>query len=433
MRLQHRIQELGGAAEEARDSGRGSDDSEGSISWAAVSMGEFNQLEGRCTAADDRVKELEAYIKEQSSKPTSPALEQLQECEKQVAILQQALGTSRSEVQQATAELHALRFHHTHKVLFWEHGAGRLLAMAEQFFGQSGLRGLALSCSTKGGDDEDNEGHFAKSAKKVLVSLSPGNDGGGDVETVQRQLKDLLKNGPKDRSKRQKAKEDADEEKGEVKAEVKPSSGLSSGKTSRETSPGRSGGSSGCLQVLKDGLKAQPGGGIECGSPRAAAGEEVPMMAETARVAHFVAQLANDLRTLLASSQQASAPPSRVASAPSAARSSQESSTAFASGAAPGAPNGDTAAADQERAERLRRILEGMVPARRGAAQSIVSVERALRCLERDLRQRCAELLGSEELAVLPDDSQQEGQDESQEASGSPREEQDLEATVEAE
>ncbi|CAE8640183.1 unnamed protein product, partial [Polarella glacialis] len=77
----------------------------------------------------------------------------------------------------------------------------------------------------------------------------------------------------------------------------------------------------------------------------------------------------------------------------------------------------------------------GMVPARRGAAQSIVSVERALRCLERDLRQRCAELLGSEELAVLPDDSQQEGQDESQEASGSPREdkEQDLEATVEAE
>ncbi|CAE7237537.1 unnamed protein product [Symbiodinium microadriaticum] len=60
-----------------------------------------------------------------------------------------------------------------------------------------------------------------------------------------------------------------------------------------------------------------------------------------------------------------------------------------------------------ERAEMLRRTIEDLAPARRGATERILAAERALRCLERDLRARCQELLGVEELSV-PDGIEQE-------------------------
>eukprot|EP00933_Yihiella_yeosuensis_P024097 TRINITY_DN18689_c0_g1_i1.p1 TRINITY_DN18689_c0_g1~~TRINITY_DN18689_c0_g1_i1.p1 ORF type:complete len:373 (-),score=98.73 TRINITY_DN18689_c0_g1_i1:34-1032(-) len=250
--------------------------------------------------------------------------------------------------------------------------------MAEQFFGpRHGLRG----------EEEEKDGRFSKTATKMLVTLSPPGEGNGDVGSLQRMLKDALKNGSKEKaSKRspQKTKEDEKDEKDE-KAAVKTSESTGEiASPSRETSPGRSC-ASGQLQVV--------GGPCCADNPDAADTEEAMTMAETARVAHFVSQLANDLRQLLSLSHQAVAPP---------ITSTADNKAADSAGAA-GSPSKLLQASAQgfhpiaERGERLRRIVEGLAPARRGAAEQIMAAERELRCLDKDLRLRCQDLIGCDE------------------------------------
>eukprot|EP00440_Ansanella_granifera_P015163 gb/GFBE01016480.1/.p1 GENE.gb/GFBE01016480.1/~~gb/GFBE01016480.1/.p1 ORF type:complete len:864 (+),score=212.45 gb/GFBE01016480.1/:1-2592(+) len=444
LRLKHRIRELGGGDEAfSLDAGHqlhAESDGKKMAPWAeVVGMDEHRELQKRCNSAEDRIKELEQYIKANSgSDAVSSAAEP--ERDEQVNGLQQTVQTLCQQLQQAASELHALRFHHQHKVLFWEQGARRLLAMTEQFFGQNGLRGLPLgggSC-TGSGDEEENGGRFGKTATKVHVTLSPSNDkDGSDVGSLQRLLKDALKNGPKDkgakRSLQMPKEEDREEREERPESEsarkvaaVASDSIPSSVGTSRETSPsGRA--AAGCQVIRDTGLKPQSGGDAVASS---AASEEAPAMSETARVAHFMAQLATDLRHLLGASQQAVVPqsaglPGLQAAAPAAmqAAAGEQANARPAAGAmAEGGQkselcgkqisgllaqltgkSADPAAAmvtAAARAERLHRIVEGLAPARKGAAQHIVAVERALRCLDRDLRGHCQAMLGSEELGA---------------------------------
>eukprot|EP00930_Biecheleria_cincta_P029184 TRINITY_DN20310_c0_g1_i1.p1 TRINITY_DN20310_c0_g1~~TRINITY_DN20310_c0_g1_i1.p1 ORF type:complete len:208 (-),score=56.14 TRINITY_DN20310_c0_g1_i1:594-1217(-) len=121
--------------------------------------------------------------------------------------------------------------------------------------------------------------------------------------------------------------------------------------------------------------------------------DEAPAMAETARVAHFMAQLATGLKQLLMASQQLVAPPAPWSP-----------STQATTGTLPGetcpSPASRNESASALQAEKLRAIAGSLAPAKRCAAQHIVAVEKALRSMEREIRGRCQELLGSEELAL---------------------------------
>eukprot|EP00931_Biecheleriopsis_adriatica_P059380 TRINITY_DN35527_c0_g1_i1.p1 TRINITY_DN35527_c0_g1~~TRINITY_DN35527_c0_g1_i1.p1 ORF type:complete len:761 (-),score=216.23 TRINITY_DN35527_c0_g1_i1:66-2348(-) len=416
LRLKHRIRELGGGDEAfSLNAVRRGPDAENKpvAPWAAVvGMDEHQELLNRCTAAEDRVRELEQYIK--VSKASGPGASGAESDEQ---ALQQTIGTLGRELQQVAGELHALHFHHQHKVLFWEQGARRLLAVTQQFFDQNNMRGLPLAgaSSNGSGDEEDEGGRFGKTATKVHVTLSPSGDkGNNDVGSLIHNLKDALRNGSKSSSKRcsPSSKE----------AHLAGDSIPSSLGSSREASPsGRSVGGTVCQvtssslkQVASSAsLKLQSGaaGANECAAT--SGGEEAPAMAETARVAHFMAQLATDLRQLLTLSQQAAAPACTALPAAQATSAGGEADTAATPPAA-GAVNGGAQSpaipaysalgpllelATQERGERLRRIVEAFGPARRGAAQHIVGAERALRVLDRGVRSHCKELFGCEELA----------------------------------
>merc|ERR1719277_1716769 len=104
MRLRQRLRDAGlpSADEAARPVG----------AWAAgVSMEEFQQVHRKWTAAEDRVRELEQYIKDQSARQRAGAEEELRN-------LRQALLQGSLESRQLRTELEALRLHHQQKVCF---------------------------------------------------------------------------------------------------------------------------------------------------------------------------------------------------------------------------------------------------------------------------------------------------------------------------
>jgi len=426
LRLQYRVKELGGG-EETVSLGAGcrtgQDSDQTPAPWAnVVGMDKFQAVQARCQAAEDRVTELHKYIKAHSGSDSLPHTEpekQLKERDEQVQSVQKSLLSLGTELQQTVSELHALRLHHQYKVLFWEQGARQLLAMATEFFGQNGLRGMPLGGSSVNGGSgngeedtsQDNSGRFGKTATKVMVTLSPGGDkNGNDVKSLQHMLKDALKNGPKDKTLKR-----AD------KAATASPSSPSSLVTSRESSPGRAS-SPGCesekgqatsiitgggaaLQVVRDNsLKQMPGSPVEAGA--AGGTDEAAAMAETARVAHFMAQLAAGLRHLLTGSQQAVAPP--ASSLPSTLATTGTTETGaegpVLSAQSLGHSTSNQASLNSSAAalhvEKLRAIMEGLAPAKRCATQHIVAVERALRTMERELRGRCQNLLGVEELVL---------------------------------
>eukprot|EP00441_Pelagodinium_beii_P035421 CAMPEP_0197638080 /NCGR_PEP_ID=MMETSP1338-20131121/13101_1 /TAXON_ID=43686 ORGANISM="Pelagodinium beii, Strain RCC1491" /NCGR_SAMPLE_ID=MMETSP1338 /ASSEMBLY_ACC=CAM_ASM_000754 /LENGTH=816 /DNA_ID=CAMNT_0043210595 /DNA_START=215 /DNA_END=2665 /DNA_ORIENTATION=- len=396
LRLQHRIRELGGGEEDLTIFCKPTSTAEEQpvAPWAnVVGMDEFQELQGRCNASEDRLQELQLYIKANNiSAGVAADVDQqklMEEKDAQVQGLQQALLQLGQDLQQVAADVHALRFHHEHKVAFWEQGAKRLLAMAEQFFCQNGLRGLPLGggAGQNGcvhAEEEDDGGRFGKTATKLLVTLSPSGDkDGGDTGSLQRLLKDALKNGPKDKGSKRTPTASKEEER-EDKAQATPPSSVG---TSRETSPGRAAASprscAGTVtQVVRENGTKQAGDGCT---------EEAPAMSETARVAHFIAQLATDLRHLLSVSNQAVVPSPSAASL--AAMPTEGAKPGADSSAEWTSSPGTGLLIPTERTEKLRQVLEGLAPARRGAAQHIVAVERILRNLHQELRLHCEELL----------------------------------------
>mmetsp|Transcript_28927 Transcript_28927/g.86068 ORF Transcript_28927/g.86068 Transcript_28927/m.86068 type:complete len:983 (-) Transcript_28927:26-2974(-) len=414
LRLQQRLRDAG-LKDEAAASGDGAYcGAESSVrpvaAWAAgVSLEEFQHVQRKCTAADGRIQELEQYIKDQSAKQLLCADGQIKEKDEEIQKLRQVIVSNSMELRQATSELQALRVHHHHKVLFWEHGARRLLGTVERFLNQS-QRG-----SERGGEGEELEnGRFGRTATKLSLTLSEGE--GGDVGSLRRLLKDVLKNGKDKGAKRspQKAKEGRAEDQpaGETGADelqksdedgkledksaegecstpwmpahpgCAPSMSLSDSiPSSRDTSPGR-----GSFQIVERSGVAHGGGAVAA--------------AQSARVSSLMSQFANDLRQLLAMSQQAG-PGSPPCLTPVDA-SPRSGSVAPPSSPAPTpAEGGHGAAPHDEGGSQLRQLLDSLGPVRRGLTQNIIAVEKMLRGLDRDLRGQCEELLGGAEPAVL--------------------------------
>jgi len=364
-RLKHRIKELGGGEEAFSLRALPSETAEPVAPWAAVvGLDEHQQVQKRCAAAEDRIQELEQYIKaSRDSESTDTA-----SSKDEVLKLQQTVHVLQQELQQAAAELQALRSHHHQKVHFWEQGARRLLGFAEQFFSLNGRAPFGT-----GDDGTQGQTRFEKTATKVLVTMSSTDQEGNDVAALQRMLKDALRNPSKDGPKRVSKEKASSADGGEAELEdltVKVDEEFQS----------ETGGAS--CKVIRPTVKQGDG-----------TSDEVPELAETARIAHFVAQFAVDLRHLLAASSQVPAPPQASLPVASALTGCSEN---------PSGKQTETLVAALgagERADMLRRTIEDLAPARRGATERILAAERALRCLERDLRVRCQDLLGAEELS----------------------------------
>ncbi|OLQ09777.1 Modification methylase ScrFIA [Symbiodinium microadriaticum] len=193
-RLKHRIKELGGGEEGFSLRALPSDASEQLAPWAAmVGFEEHQQVQKRCAAAEDRIQELEQYIK--ASRQESESMESSSKDE--VPKLRQTVHMLQQELQQAAAELQALRVHHHQKVSFWEQGARRLLGFADQFFSLNGRAPFG-----SGNEATSGQTRFEKTATKVLVTMPSTDQDGNDVAALQRMLKDVLKNPPKEAAKK---------------------------------------------------------------------------------------------------------------------------------------------------------------------------------------------------------------------------------------
>eukprot|EP00406_Dinophysis_acuminata_P079855 CAMPEP_0179263560 /NCGR_PEP_ID=MMETSP0797-20121207/27941_1 /TAXON_ID=47934 /ORGANISM="Dinophysis acuminata, Strain DAEP01" /LENGTH=427 /DNA_ID=CAMNT_0020971721 /DNA_START=26 /DNA_END=1306 /DNA_ORIENTATION=+ len=214
LRLQQLLREVG-VKEEVLASGNGQHNGQDSPSarsigsWAAgVSMEEHQQAHRKWKAAEDRIRELEQYIKDQSAKQLlSGDAQVLKEKDEQLQKLQQTLAASGTDLRQANSEVQALRVRHQQKVHFWEQSTCRLLATAEQFLSQS-QRNLDRGSET----EELENGRFSRTATKVSLTLSQGE--GGDVGSLRRALKDCLKNG-KERGAKKAPQKSAEESKAE--------------------------------------------------------------------------------------------------------------------------------------------------------------------------------------------------------------------------
>mmetsp|Transcript_111493 Transcript_111493/g.193239 ORF Transcript_111493/g.193239 Transcript_111493/m.193239 type:complete len:1055 (-) Transcript_111493:179-3343(-) len=407
--------------------------------WSTdVSMEEYQQAQRKTADAEERVRQLEQYIKDQSAKHLMNGYAQLKEKDDEIQKLKQVIVANGLELQQANAELQALRVQYEHKVHFWDQGARRLLSVAEQFLRQRNDRG--------GSEEErrENGGHFGRTATKLSLTLCQGKEG-GDVGSLRRLLKDALTQSATSDGKNGRAKKAARRAKDEGKAEqshgeepatepkleeTKPeepdledskpvegdcssssthwtpsllaaaptSTALSdSNASSRETSPGRD-----TLQVV--------------GRNDVSLGYCVGDAAQSPGVMHFLSQLANEIRQLLAMSQQpgpcapspAGSPvPSAQASPRSSGLGSPFSGSSSSRALSPlSPPTGGqlrslhTAGQAHGDRGRVQQILDAMLPARKGIAQNIITVEKMLRSLERDLRKQCEELLGQEDLQV---------------------------------
>ncbi|CAJ1426157.1 unnamed protein product [Effrenium voratum] len=294
---------------------------------------EVKALKQRCRSSEERVQELEQYIKERMH-PT-----EVQPADANaVQALRQTVCALQQELKQAAAELQALRHHHQQKVTFWEQGAQRLLGYAEQFFSLNGRVG---------------EGNFEEKATRVVVKM-PSSNQDGEVESLQRMLKEALKNPKVKNSPR-----------------AQGNGELTDGKEANKEPESQPVLDGAACQVIRPTAKEE-------GEPADGKGDEL-QLAETARVAHFVAQFAVDLRKLLSASVQVPAPPPvTLPVAQSLAKQDEGEVDAIVA----------AATSAREKAE-VKRIKEDFVPARRGAAESVAGAERALRILDRDLRNLC--------------------------------------------
>lgn len=443
VRLSHRLREHG-----VKDEAPGTDGVHGSpessfrqvSAWSAdVTMEEYQQVQRKSADAEERVRQLEQYIKDQSAKHLLCGYAQLKEKDDEIHKLKQVIVANGLELQQANAELQALRVQYEHKVHFWDQGARRLLSVAEQFLRQRSDRG--------GGSEEerrDDGGHFGRTATKLSLTLSQGKEG-GDVGSLRRLLKDALtqsatsegKNGRAKKAARRakeegsKAEASQGEEPTVVEAkleeakteepeleESKPAEGDCS--TSWTPSPGSLLAAGPTSTALSDSNASSRETSPGRDAWRVVGRSDVPLgfgvgdASQSPGVMHFLSQFANEIRQLLAMSQQpgpgASPAGSPVASAQASPRSSGPGSPTSGSASSRALSPWSPPTAGQQRSPatagqlqdrgRVQQILDAMLPARKGIAQNIITVEKMLRSLERDLRKQCEELLGQEELQV---------------------------------
>lgn len=323
--------------------------------WAAgVSADEYNQVHSKWQSAEERIRQLEDYIKESAAKNVAGG--GLGAADGEVEALKQVIVQSGIEVQQAKSEVQACKKQQEHKNQLWEHGARRILGATEQFLTEQGHGA--------------ESGHFASTATKVSLTLSSDKEG-GNVGSLRRLLKDALSNGSDGKEKKErKASKRAKEEGAGKTPEVTGSqttlsdSNASSPRSSRNSSPG-------------PGIQVASSSGSNCSDSHPRQGAAFA----------FVSQLAGEMRQLLATGQQAVSPTAPSQAMP---RSPSRSSKSPAGGA---------------EKTKVQELLDGMAPARTSVAQHIIAVEKMLRFLEQDLRKECEAVLGKEtmQLANTPE------------------------------
>jgi hypothetical protein len=422
LRLNQRLRDLGvkdeGTAAAQGAHGGDSPNSQQVGSWAhGVSMDEYQQVHRKWIAAEERIQQLEEYIKDQSAKQLmsgeTPAKDKGDEIQK----LRQCVLFGGMELQQVTSELQALRGHHEHKVQLWEQGVARLLAVAEQFLGQRNVR--------SGEEDRCENGHFGRTATKLTLTLSQGKEG-GNVDSLRRLLKDALaqpeaKSRGKEKKSTRRAKEEGQEqrpcpsaeepalEEGKVEELRRPEDNNKSGEGECSTpGPLEVAGPAHLSDSNSSSRETSPGRGVLVG--RNGYGGDSPHSAGA--VLPFLAQLVGEIRQLMALSQQTGSPPTSPAasSGPSPQGSPRSASATAASASATCSPEIKAAlppmqqpqAGSPAQVERghVHEILDAIGPARKGIATNIIAVEKMLRSLERDLRKHCEDVLGQAELEV---------------------------------
>lgn len=172
-RLQQRLRDAG-----LEDSGDPSCEGEARPKGSRRSLGESQQQRYLATA-EERIKQLEQYIKDQAGKYLVNGDAQSREKDEEILRLRQIILSSEMELRQANGGLQNLRLQAQQLESFWESGTRQLLATVDQFRG-------ATNTSTDSGD-----GSFARTATKVSLTLSQTE--GGDVNSLSCLLKDVLR------------------------------------------------------------------------------------------------------------------------------------------------------------------------------------------------------------------------------------------------
>merc|ERR1719399_2461886 len=137
------------------------------------------------TTAQERITELEQYIKDSSTKFAICNETKLRQKEEEIEKLRQATLEATKDARRTTEALKAECAKHQQTVQVWEQGARRILAAAEKF-------------SEPRGDDEtgrSESNHFGRTATKLSLTLSSQShigSNGSDVESLQRLLRDAL-------------------------------------------------------------------------------------------------------------------------------------------------------------------------------------------------------------------------------------------------
>eukprot|EP00928_Gymnodinium_smaydae_P004262 TRINITY_DN11471_c0_g1_i4.p1 TRINITY_DN11471_c0_g1~~TRINITY_DN11471_c0_g1_i4.p1 ORF type:complete len:862 (+),score=197.99 TRINITY_DN11471_c0_g1_i4:77-2662(+) len=384
LRLRQRLREQGRLEDEANGGSRDSSPNsttERLGSWAnAVSMDEHQQVSKRCLAAEDRIRDLEKYIKDHSVKFafSADAQQQLEERDKEIQRLRSELAASTGATLRQTPT-EALQSYQQQRLASWEHCARKILANAERVLGKVSL-----------GEEGLEEGRFGRTATKLSLTLKEGKD--GEVSNLRRLLKDALKNngGKDDRTKRREAKLEVDD----------PGIGDGSAAAIAVACEDKVASPVAASPKVRSGRGSPSSASSRDSSPGAEGGSASPLVAG-AQALEALSRMAADVRQLLASDQlqvPAAPPGSSAESSPR----SIASCAAFSAGAAVATAGAATAPACQT--DEQKQLLESVTFMRKSITQSIIAVERALRGLDRDLRGQCDELLGQEDLELPPDE-----------------------------
>lgn len=424
LRLSQRLREFG-IKDEGAPAGD-SPDSQAIGSWAkGVSFEEYQDVHRKWTAAEERIQQLEDYIKDQSSKQIFPG-----DCnskDEEIQRLKQVVLTSSMELQQVIAESQASRTHYEQKMQCLEQGIRRVLSNGEQILGQR---------TERMAEEErcHEDGHFGRTATKLSLTLSQGKEG-GNVGSLRRLLKDALAQSAPD-SKNAKAQKEKkprkvkDEETRLVSAEEpaldegkldergRAEDGTKSGEGECSTpwSPSISvaGGLAALSESNASSRETSPGRGVQmsrhCLTPLSYNnGLPVDTPLNTSAAMAFVSQVVSEMRQLLASREHLGA----IGTSPAASLGTSPQASPRSASTSSGSHE-----AKVDRGK-VQDILDCVAPARKEIATSIITVEKMLRCLERDLRNYCLDLLGKAELEVrLLSGSEEDGKGtENEEAS----------------
>lgn len=389
----------------------------------AVAADEYQRMQQKCLAGEERIKELEQYIKDQSVKQALCGESQLRQKDEEIDRLRRAVTATTVEAKQATAELQSLRVQYQQIVHGWEQGARHLLATAEKFLEQP-------RSAQKGSDAKRLEdSHFGQTAMKISLTLDSNTDeeSANDVGSLQRLLCNALSpantNGAHNKEKvvsckkavqktvalavaappecEEPAASQVGPDEHESAYSMPPHMALAGWQASvsnsittslGDTSPHQV--SSRCPLVGKNGTKPDP---LICQSstrPEERSCTFLDVSGPNSGAFQFLTMLVAEIRQLLGhSQQQAAALAKGCAGLP-----------AFPLPSSLQCPGlNSVEASPGTHASLASSSAENIGPMRKCVAQSVIAAEKMLRSLVRDLRCRCEELLGRSELEQAPD------------------------------